>query len=116
MTPIAPHITAFFQERLPVERRVSQHTSDSYAHAFKLLLTYASERLSMPPSKLYLEQLDAPLVVAFLNHLEVVRGDGPSSRNVRLAAIKVLHALPGVPGTVGSGPGAAHPGHPVQEG
>lgn len=88
MTPIAPHLTAFFQERLPVERRASSHTSDSYAYAFKLLLEYASERLNAPPSQLYLEQIDAPLVVSFLNHLETARGNGASSRNVRLAAIK----------------------------
>jgi integrase/recombinase XerD len=45
MTPIAPHITAFLQERLPVERGASINTCDSYAYAFKLLLEYASNRL-----------------------------------------------------------------------
>jgi site-specific recombinase XerD len=94
MTPLAPHITAFFQQRLPVERRASSHTSDSYAYAFKLLLEYASERLHAPPSALHLEQIDAPLVVAFLNHLETTRANRPSSRNVRLAAIKsFMHFL-----------------------
>jgi integrase/recombinase XerD len=88
MTALAPHLTAFFQERLPVERRASSHTSDSYAYAFKLLLQYASERLKVAPSQLQLEQLDAPLIVSFLNHLETARANGPSSRNVRLAAIK----------------------------
>ena len=94
MTPLAPHVTAFFQQRLPVERRASPHTSDSYAYAFKLLLEYASERLHVPPSALHLEQIDAPLVVAFLNHLETTRANRPSSRNVRLAAIKsFMHFL-----------------------
>ncbi len=88
MTALAPHLTAFFQERLPVERRASSHTSDSYAYAFKLLLQYASERLKVAPSRLELEQLDAPLIVSFLNHLEAARANGPISRNVRLAAIK----------------------------
>jgi integrase/recombinase XerD len=37
MTLIAPHITAFLQQRLPVERRASVNTCDSYAYAFKLL-------------------------------------------------------------------------------
>jgi hypothetical protein len=45
-------------------------------------------RLHVPPSGLHLKQLDAPLVVSFLNHLETSRGNRPSSRNVRLAAIK----------------------------
>jgi len=94
MTPIAPHITAFFQQRLPLERGASSHTSDSYAYAFKLLLEYASERLKVPPSQLELEQIDAPLVVGFLNHLESARGNAASSRNVRLAAIKsFMHFL-----------------------
>jgi hypothetical protein len=29
MTPIAPHITAFLQQRLPIERRASDNTCDS---------------------------------------------------------------------------------------
>lgn len=88
MTPIAPHITAFLQQRLPVERHASDNTCDSYAYAFKLLFEYASDCLKVPPSALQLEQLDAPLIIAFLNHLETTRGNGPSSRNTRLAAIK----------------------------
>jgi integrase/recombinase XerD len=88
MTPIAPHITAFFQERLTLERRASTHTCDSYAYAFQLLLTYASKLVKLPPSRLQFEQIDAPLVVSFLNDLEATRANGASSRNVRLAAIK----------------------------
>jgi len=94
MTPIAPHITAFFELRLPLERRVSEDTRDSYAYAFKLFLTYASARLNVAPSQLAVEQIDAPLVVAFLHDLETTRGNGASSRNVRLAAIKCfMHFL-----------------------
>jgi site-specific recombinase XerD len=94
MTPIAPHITAFFELRLPLERRVSEDTRDSYGYAFKLFLTYASARLKVAPSQLAVEQIDAPLVVAFLHDLEATRGNGPSSRNVRLAAIKsFMHFL-----------------------
>jgi site-specific recombinase XerD len=88
MTAIAPHITAFFEQRLPIEHRVSENTRDSYAYAFQLLFTFASKRIKVAPSRLALEQIDAPLVVNFLNDLETTRGNGPSSRNVRLAAIK----------------------------
>jgi len=88
MTAIAPHVTAFFQERLTLERQASIHTCDSYAYAFQLLLTYASKRLHVTPSRLEFEQIDAPLVVSFLNDLEATRSNGASSRNVRLAAIK----------------------------
>ena len=93
-TPIAPHLTAFFEQRLPIERGASQNTRDSYAYAFQLLLTFASKRLRMVPSELAVEQIDAPLVLDFLNDLETTRGNGPSSRNIRLAAIKsFMHFL-----------------------
>jgi site-specific recombinase XerD len=88
MTQIASHITSFLQQRLPVERRASDNTCESYAYAFKLLFEYAGTYLKIPPSELHFEQLDASLIVNFLNHLETVRGNGPNSRNTRLAAIK----------------------------
>jgi hypothetical protein len=93
-TPIAPHITAFFEQRLPKERGVSENTSNSYAYAFQLLLTFASKRFRVSPSQLAVEQIDAPLVLDFLNDLETTRGNGPSSRNIRLAAIRsFMHFL-----------------------
>lgn len=88
MILIAPHIAAFFQQRLPLERRASPNTCDSYAHAFRLFLEYASGRLNVPPSQLQLEHLDASLVLNFLNHLETTRMNSVASRNIRLAAIK----------------------------
>jgi len=88
MTPLAPHMAAFLQERLPIERRASPNTCDSYAHAFRLLIEYASRCVKVPPSQLQLEQMDALLIVNFLNHLETTRGNGAGSRNIRLAAIK----------------------------
>jgi site-specific recombinase XerD len=88
MIPIAPHITTFLQQHLLMERRASDNTCDSYAYAFRLLFEYASDRLKVPPSELHLEQLDASLIVNFLSHLETARGNGPNSRNIRLAAIK----------------------------
>lgn len=88
MTALAPHLTAFFQERLAVELHASVNTSDSYAYAFRLLLAYASKRLKRVPSRLELEHIDAPLIVAFLNDLQATRANGSGSRNARLAAIK----------------------------
>lgn len=88
MTPIAPHITAFLQQRLPIERGASDNTCESYAYAFKLLFEYASDILKISPSQLHLEQIDAQLIVDFLNHLETTRRNGANSRNTRLAAIK----------------------------
>ena len=93
-TSIAPHLTAFFEQRLPIERGASENTRQSYAYAFQLLLTFASKRLEVAPSQLTVEHIDAPLVLDFLNDLETTRGNGPSSRNIRLAAIKsFIHFL-----------------------
>jgi len=88
MTPLAPHITAFLLQRLPIERCASPHTCDSYADAFRLLFEFAGNCLKIPPSQLQLEHLDASLIVNFLGHLETTRGNGATSRNIRLAAIK----------------------------
>jgi site-specific recombinase XerD len=85
---------AFLRQRLPVERGASINTCDSYAYAFRLLLEYASECLKITPSELKLEQLDAPLILNFLKHLETTRRNGQNSRNTRLAAIKsFMHFL-----------------------
>lgn len=88
MISLAPHITAFLRERLPVERCASTHTCDSYAYAFQMLFHFASAKLHLSPSQLQVEHLDAQLVLTFLAHLENQRHNCPSSRNVRLAAIK----------------------------
>ena len=88
MMPIAPHVTAWLRQRLPVERAASQHTCDTYAYAFQLLLHFASQKVSVPPSALQLEHIDAPFVLEFLEYLQQVRGNAPRTRNARLTAIK----------------------------
>ena len=70
MTPIAPLIEAFLRETLSRQRGVSRHTQDSYALSFQLLFVFAAEKLKVKPSVLTLEQIDAGLVSAFLEHLE----------------------------------------------
>lgn len=99
MTPIAPHITAYLRERLAVERRVSPNTCDAYSCAFQLLFEFMARKLKTTPSKLQLEQLDAPLVLEFLVHIQAERKNGARTRNARLVAIKsfmrfVEHRVP----------------------
>ena len=101
MTSIAPHITAFLRERLPLQRGASHHTCESYAYTFQLLFEFASNRHKVTPSKLYLEQIDAVLVMDFLAHIEATRDNGARTRNARLAAIKspmrfVEHRVPSI--------------------
>lgn len=87
MTPLAPHLAEWLRRRLPVERGASRHTVDTYSYAFQLLVGFAAERLGTTPSDLAFEQIDAPLVLAFLEHLQRDRGNGATTRNARLAAI-----------------------------
>lgn len=90
MTNLAFQLSSFLQEYLPNERRVSQHTIDAYAYTFQLLTTFASAVLKTQPSKLTIKNLDAKLIVNFLNHLETTRGNSPRTRNARIAAIKAF--------------------------
>jgi integrase/recombinase XerD len=83
MTPIAPHITAFLRERLTCE-----NTRATYAYTFQLLFAFASKRLGVAPSDLQVEQIDAQLVLAFLDHIQHERSNGTRTRNTRLAAIR----------------------------
>jgi integrase/recombinase XerD len=70
MSSLAPTLQAFFTERLMRQRGVSPHTVVAYRDTFRLLLTFVHERTGTAPSALQLEDLDAPLIGAFLDHLE----------------------------------------------
>jgi integrase/recombinase XerD len=90
MTALAPTLQAFFTERLIRQRRVSDHTVLAYRDTFRLLLAFAADRTGKAPSALELDDLDAALIGAFLNHLETDRHNGPRTRNARLAAVHSL--------------------------
>lgn len=87
MTALAPALQAYFTERLITQRNSSSETIVAYRNAFRLLLRYASERTGKQPFELDLDDLDAPLIGAFLKHLEDDRGNSPRTRNARLGAI-----------------------------
>jgi site-specific recombinase XerD len=78
----------FFLRRLVAQRGASARTVEAYRDAFELLLFgYLEQRTGKPPSALQLPDLDAPLVLDFLDHLETGRGNSVRTRNARLAAI-----------------------------
>ena len=81
-------LQAFFQQRLVTQRGASAHTIGSYRDTFQLLLRYAEQSTGRAPSQLTIEDFDAPLVLAFLDHLETERGNSPRTRNLRLTAIR----------------------------
>ncbi len=92
MSALAPALQAYFTERLIGQRSASPNTIAAYRHAFRLLLRFAAERTGSAPSELDIGQLDAPLIAAFLEHLERERGNSSATRNNRLAAIHSLFA------------------------
>jgi integrase/recombinase XerD len=92
MSALAPTLQSFFTERMLTQRRASPNTVASYRDTFRLLLAFAQQRTGKTPSKLALEDLDAVLIGAFLDHLEVERHNGVRTRNTRLAAIHSLFA------------------------
>ena len=79
MTALAPLLEAFFTERLIGQRDASPHTVASYRDSFCLLLRFAQQRTGRPPHRLAIEDLDAALIGAFLNHLESNPSGAPAS-------------------------------------
>lgn len=77
----------FFTQRLMQQRQVSPHTISSYRDTFCQFLKFIQKRRHLPPSRLSFEEIDAPLVVAFLDDLEKRQGISVRSRNLRLTAI-----------------------------
>ena len=90
MSALAPTLEAFFTERLMSQKRASRHTIAAYRDAFRLLLAFTQQRSGKTPSHLDFDDLDAPLIGAFLDDLEQARGNSARSRNARLAAIHSL--------------------------
>lgn len=86
-TTLAPLLQRFFTQRLMQQRQASPHTISSYRDSFRQFLKFIQQRLRKPPSRLTFEEIDAPLVVAFLDELEKYQGLSVRSRNLRLTAI-----------------------------
>jgi integrase/recombinase XerD len=84
MSALAPTLEAFFTERLFSQRRASPHTIAAYRDAFCLLLSFAQRETGKAPTKLELEDLDAPLIGAFLDSLERDRCNSVRTRNARM--------------------------------
>ncbi len=80
-------LETFFTDRLLRQQHASPHTSASYRATCSLLWRFPQQRLGKAPSVVTLDDLDAPVISAFLDHLEHERGTSARSRNVRLAAI-----------------------------
>jgi len=87
---IAPHVQAFFAEYLGQQRRLSPQTILSCRDTFRLWLTFVRTHTGVEPAALRMADVDAPIVLRFLDYLEQERGNSVRSRNIRLAAIRAF--------------------------
>jgi site-specific recombinase XerD len=88
--PISPAalLERFFTQRLMQQRQASPHTISSYRGTFCQFLKFTEQRLHKAPSQLKFQEIDAPLIVAFLDYLEKHQGISTRSRNLRLTAMR----------------------------
>ncbi len=87
MSALAPVLQAFFTDRLITQRNCSPQTIAAYRDTFRLLLRFVHAQTGKQPFELDIDDLDAPLIGAFLAHLERDRGNSARTRNARLGAI-----------------------------
>ena len=80
MSALAPSLQAYFTDRLIGQRAASPSTIDAYKLALRLLLAFAAGKTGKAPSALDIADLDAPLIAAFLDHLEHDRHNSARSR------------------------------------
>jgi site-specific recombinase XerD len=86
--PAAGLVQAFFVDFLLNQKHASPKTLAAYRDAFRLLLRFVRETHGVEPAALSIENLDAPIILAFLDHIEKQRANCIRSRNARLAAIR----------------------------
>jgi integrase/recombinase XerD len=78
----------FFTVHLQRHRAVSPRTVSAYRDTFRLFLAFAERTLRIKPQNFTLDDLNAKLILAFLDHLESDRRNCVRSRNARLAALR----------------------------
>src|ERR1043166_4867791 len=89
-TCLAPHVQAFFTHHLCQHKQASPQTIASYRDTFRLFLTFVKDTTGQEPAALQVSDLDAPLVLHFLDYLEQQRGNTVRSRNMRLDALRTF--------------------------
>lgn len=89
----APFLQFFFAEHLIIHRRVSPETVASYRDTFRLLLHFLQRSVGTEPSRLTLADMQAPVILQFLDDIEQNRGNCARTRNARLAAIRSFFRL-----------------------
>ena len=92
-TLVGPLLQSFFMEHVCNHKRLGPQTVKSYRDTFRLLLQYLQATMAKKPSALSITDLDAPVILSFLENLEQQRHNQAQSRNVRLTAIRSFFRL-----------------------
>jgi site-specific recombinase XerD len=88
---------------LTAQRNATTATVKAYRDALRLLVLFASKHTDKKPCALAVNDLDRDVILAFLDHLEGVRGNGIHTRNARLTAIRSFfhHIAASDPASIG---------------
>jgi site-specific recombinase XerD len=89
-TDFSLQVSHFLTHHLAAQRNLSPNTIKAYRDVFTLLLRFCRDHRGIALERLSLDQIDAPLVEAFLDHLGKDRQSSIRTRNHRLAT---LHAF-----------------------
>ena len=89
--PFATLVQDFFGQRLVAQTNASPRTVASYRDTMRLFLRYVQAHTAGALVDLTVAIVDAPVVLAFLDHLERERGNSPRTRNARLAALRAFY-------------------------
>ncbi len=90
MTTLGPLICSFFENYLKVQKGLRPATVKSYRDALLLYLHFVAKDTNHKISRLLLAELTYERAIRFLKHLEESRGNGVSTRNQRLAALRTF--------------------------
>lgn len=91
MTGVGQVLFAFFEDYLKAQKGLRPGSVRSYRDTMKLFLAYITSSCRRPITRLQLADLSAQRVRAFLNEMEVTRGNRVSTRNQRLAALHTFY-------------------------
>jgi integrase/recombinase XerD len=81
-------VQSFFTQHIPEHKQVSPRMVTAYRDTFQLLFSFLQNKTSRTPIEVEVQELDAPVILAFLDHLETARSNHARSHNARLSAIR----------------------------
>lgn len=90
MTPSFPALLQRFFEHLRSAQEASRHTIAAYRDTFRLLLLFMARSRKKSVDQISFDDLNADMVLVFLDHLEKERRNMARTRNARLAAIRAF--------------------------